>query len=320
MRYLYILIAGLLITGTASAQKDTSWVTGGTIGINFSQTSLTNWAAGGENSIAINSLVNVFAKYKKGRTAWDNSLDMGYGMLKAGEKDFRKNDDRIDFLSKLGYDATEHNKWFYTALLNFKSQFASSYEYPTDTTKVQISKFAAPAFLMFAIGMDYKPKDYFSLFLSPITMKTTMVNDGVLADAGAFGVEGAEFDALGNKTKDGDKVRYELGAYLNAKFQKDVFTNVNFLTKLDLFSNYANNPQNIDVSWEVLIAMKINKFLSASINTNLVYDDDITIQEYEVVNGFRIPKTIKTQTGDVPVAGPRVQFREVLGIGLSAKF
>ena len=126
MRYLYILIIGILITGTANAQKDTSWVTGGTIGINFSQTSLTNWSAGGENSLAINSLVNVFAKYRKGKAAWDNSLDMGYGMLKAGEKDFRKNDDKIDLLSKFGYDATDQSKWFYTALFNFKSQFASS--------------------------------------------------------------------------------------------------------------------------------------------------------------------------------------------------
>ncbi len=320
MRKLYILIAGLLISFNALAQKDTSWVTGGTIGINFSQTSLTNWSAGGENSLAINSLVNVFAKYRKERAAWDNSLDMGYGMLKAGEKDFRKNDDRIDLLSKFGYDATNHNKWFYTALFNFKSQFASSYEYPTDTTKIEVSKFAAPAFMLFALGMDYKPKDYFSVFISPLTIKTTLVNDKVLADAGAFGVDGAEYDALGNKTKDGDQIRNELGAYLNAKFQKDVLTNVNFLTKLDLFSNYANNPQNIDVSWEVLIAMKINKFLSASINTNLVYDDDITIQEYEVVNGFKVPKTIKTQNGEVPIAGPRVQFREVLGVGLSVKF
>lgn len=317
MKYIYLLIAGLIISFSAIAQ-DTTWTTGGIYTLNFNQTSLTNWSAGGENSIAANSLLNVFAKYRKNRAAWDNSLDLGYGLLKAGEKDFRKSDDKIDLLSKFGYDATSKNKWFYSALFNFRSQFTNSFEYPTDTTKNLISKFAAPAYILFALGMDYKPKDYFSVFISPLTMKTTLVMDQDLADAGSFGVEKATYDSLFKKTADGENIRMEYGAYINAKFQKDVLTNVNFLTKLDLFSNYAENPQNIDVNWEVLIAMKINKYLSASINTQLIYDDDITIQEYDVVNGFKIPK-LKSD-GVTPVSGPRVQFREVLGIGLSVKF
>ncbi|MEP7265603.1 MAG: DUF3078 domain-containing protein [Bacteroidota bacterium] len=318
MKYIYALIICLFIGSSSYAQTDTSWVTGGVFTLNFNQTSLTNWAAGGENSIAGNSLLNVFAKYKKNRLAWDNSLDLAYGLLKAGEKEFRKSDDKIDLLSKLGYDANDKNKWFYTVLFNFKSQFTNSYEYPTDTTKVLISKFAAPAYILLALGMDFKPNPALSVFISPITMKTTVVSDQDLADAGAFGVDPAEFDATtGAKTKDGEMVRMEYGAYINAKFQKDVMTNVNFLTKLDLFSNYADNPQNIDVNWEVLIAMKINKYLSASINTNLIYDDNVTIQEYDVINGYKIPKFNSDGT---TVAGPRVQFKEVIGVGLSMKF
>lgn len=323
MKYIYILIICLCIGSASYAQtdatpKDTSWTTGGVFTLNFNQTSLTNWAAGGENSIAANSLLNIFAKYKKNRLAWDNSLDLSYGLLKAGEKDVRKSDDKIDLLSKLGYDANDKNKWFYTLLFNFKSQFTNSYEYPTDTTKVLISKFAAPAYILLALGMDYKPNPALSVFISPLTMKTTLVTDQDLADAGAFGVDPAEFDAVtGAKTKDGETTRMEYGAFLNAKFQKDVMPNVNFLTKLDLFSNYADNPQNVDVNWEVLIAMKINKFLSASINTNLIYDDNVTIQEYDVVNGYKIPKF---NADGSPDAGPRVQFKEVIGVGLSVKF
>lgn len=317
--YIYIL-AFLLLTGNVSAQDslavDTAWKTGGVFTLNFNQTSLTNWAAGGENSIAANSLLNVFAKYKKNRTAWDNSLDLAYGLLKAGEKDVRKSEDKIDLLTKYGYDATGKSKWYYTALFNFKSQFTSGYEYPTDTTKILVSEFAAPAYFLFALGMDYKPKDHFSLFVSPITVKATMVNNQDLADAGAFGVEGAEFDTAGVKLKDGENLKTELGAYVNAKFQKDVLTNVNLLTKLDLFMNYED-PAHIDVNWEVLLAMKINKYLSASINTQLIYDHDITIQEYDVVNGFKVPKVNPDGT---PVAGPRVQFKEVIGVGLSVKF
>jgi hypothetical protein len=318
--YIYIL-AFLLSAGGAIAQDtiphDTTWTKGGVLTLNFNQTSLTNWAAGGDNSIAANALLNVFAKYKKKRTAWDNSLDLGYGLIKPGEKDVRKSDDKIDLLSKFGYDATNKNKWFYTLLFNFKSQFTAGYEYPTDTTKVLVSDFAAPAYFLLALGMDYKPNAYFSLFISPLTMKTTLVSNQDLADAGAFGVDKAEFNAAGVKIKDGENVRSEYGAYLNAKFQKDVMTNVNLLTKLDLFSNYTEDPQHIDVNWEVLLAMKINKFLSASINTQLIYDHDITIQEYNVVNGFKIPKVNPDGT---PVAGPRVQFKEVIGIGLSVKF
>jgi hypothetical protein len=318
--YIYIFIL-LIFSGKTFAQdslaRDTSWKTGGVFNLNFNQTSLTNWAAGGENSIAANSLLNIFAKYKKNRCAWDNSLDLAYGLLKAGEKDIRKSEDKIDLLSKFGYDANNKNKWFYTALFNFKSQFTTGYEYPTDTTKMLVSEFASPAYFLFALGMDYKLKDYFSLFISPLTLKATIVNNEDLADAGAFGVDKAEYDPAGIRIKAGENLRTEYGAYLNAKFQKDVLTNVNLLTKLDLFSNYSEDPQHIDVNWEVLIAMKINKYLSASINTQLIYDHDVTIQEYDVVNGFKIPKINPDGT---PVAGPRVQFKEVIGVGLSMKF
>jgi len=308
----------LLFIACATNAQDTLWHSGGIISLNFNQTSLTNWAAGGESSVAANGLVNLFAKYKLKRIAWDNSLDLGYGLLKSGEKDIRKNEDKIDLTSKFGYDINNKNKLFYTALFNFKSQFTPGYEYPTDTTKIKISDFAAPAYMLFSLGIDYKPYDYFSVYISPLTLKTTIVNDQDLADAGAFGVDKATYDLAGNKISDGETIRNEFGAYLNAKFQKDVVTNVNLMTKLDLFSNYENNPQNIDVNWEVLIAMKINSFLTASIGTQLVYDDDIDIQEYDVQNGFRIPKL--REDGITPLMGPRVQFKEVIAIGLSYKF
>src|SRR5688572_8365237 len=128
MKYLYTLLIVICSCITAYSQ-DTTRTKGGLISLSFNQTSLTNWAAGGENSIAANGLLNLFAKYKKNRMAWDNSLDLAYGLLKAGEKDLRKSDDKIDLLSKFGYDATNKNKWFYSVLFNFKSQFTESFEY-----------------------------------------------------------------------------------------------------------------------------------------------------------------------------------------------
>ena len=315
-----LILFSLLLTIfnlTVFAQKDSTWHTGGLVALNFNQTSLTNWAAGGENSLAATGLVNLFAKYKKNRTAWDNSLDLAYGILKSGEKDVRKNEDKIDFLSKFGLDVADKSKLAYAVLFNFKSQFDNGFSYPTDTSKYLISKFAAPAYFLLALGIDYKPNKDFSLFISPLTAKITLVNDQTLADQGSFGVDPAEYDASGKKIKDGKKTRNEFGAYLNARYQKEILTNVNLLTKLDLFSNYSKNPQNIVVNWEILLAMKINKFMSASISTQLIYDDNVNIQQYESKNGFLVPKI---DAAGNPISGPRVQFKEVLAIGLAYKF
>lgn len=321
MKKLIFIFLVFVVVQANSQTKDTSWTTGGIATLNFNQTTLTNWAAGGENSVAATALLNIYANYRKNRVALDNSLDLAYGLIKPGDADIRKNEDKIDFLSKFGYDATNKNKWFYSALFNFKSQFVEGFNYPNDS--VAISKFAAPAYVLLALGMDYKPNKDFSLFISPLTAKMTFVNDQDLADAGAYGVDKAEYEidvvtSTSTKTKDGEKFRGEFGAYLNAKYQKDVVTNVNLLTKLDLFSNYANNPQNIDVNWEVLIAMKINKFLTASISTQLIYDHDINIPEFKTENGVKVPKL--RDDGVTAVVGPRTQFKEVIGIGLAYKF
>ena len=311
-KYILLIICSAIVLrahAQTPATADTLWRKGGIFAINFNQVSLTNWAAGGENSVALSAIGNMYANYKHERTAWDNSLNLAYGLTKQGDQDFRKNDDKIDFTSKLGYDATKESKWYYTFLLNFKSQFASGYSY-TDSTKTEISKFAAPAYTVFAIGMDYKPSNNFSLFLSPITLRTTIVNDQKLADAGAYGVDKAVYDANLVRVKKGKQMRNEVGAYLNAKYMKDIMTNVSFMTKIDLFSNYADKPQNVDVNWEVLIAMKVNKFITASINTQLIYDDNTPVPIYSGSGSSK--KLIGT--------GPRTQFKQAFGVGFAWKF
>ena len=284
----------ILFSTITNAQSDSAkiWKKGAVVGINLSQTSLTNWQGGGQNSLAANALFSGFTNYKKGRNTWDNSLDLGYGLLQQGSSKVIKSDDKIDFNSKYGRYAFKH--WYYSALLNFKSQMAPGYSYPNDVDV--ISRFLAPAYILASIGMDYKPNDYFTMFISPITQKTTIVNDSKLNAVGAFGVDS------------GKVIRSEYGAYARFQFQKDVFTNVNFKTKLELFSNYLNNPQNIDVNWETLLSMKVNKYISATFSTTLIYDHDINIP------------VDKNNDGVVEKSGPRVQFREVLGVGLSYKF
>jgi len=283
-----------------------AWKKGGIGTLNFSQTSFSNWAQGGENSLSATVLFNLFANYKKGKSAFDNSLDLTYGFLQSGKSDFRKNDDKIELSSKYGYKTNDH--WYYATLLGFKSQMTQGYNYPNDS--VIISDFFAPAYITLSTGMDYKPNDNYSFFISPISGKITLVNNQMLADAGAYGVEGAVFDTAGIRISKGKNVRYEFGALTSFKIKQVITENIVLTSKLDLFTNYFENPQNIDVNWDVLLGFKVNKFVSASVSTTLIYDHDIPVPIYHTVNGVRM------QTG----SGPRTQFKEVLAIGFSYKF
>jgi len=295
-----------------TAKDDTTqgWKTGGTFGANFTQVSLSNWAGGGQSSVSLNGLLDLFANYKKGNSAWDNNLTLGYGETQIGGSEWVKAEDRILFNSKYGKKASEH--WYYAGLLNFKSQFAPGFSDPEETEK--ISDFMAPGYLLAAIGMDYKPSENLTVFISPFTTKLTVVSIQELADAGAFGVEAAEFDDLGNKTKDGENTRIEAGGYLRMLYKRDIAKNVSYQTNLDLFSNYSNNPQNIDVNWDNLISMKINKYLSTTITTSLIYDDDIDITETDSNGNDRIDENGNT------IFGPRTQFKYVLAVGFQYKF
>lgn len=274
------------------------WRRGVVFALTLSQTSLKNWAAGGQNSLAVNGLLNSFANYKSGKTIWDNSLDIGYGVLKQGkETDYVKTDDKIDFLSKYGRQA--FGNFYYAALLNFKTQFAIGRDYAGDTSK--ISNFFAPAYLIGALGLDYKPTRYFSAFFAPLTGKITIVSDNDLSSSGAFGVE------------PGDKSKVEFGGYLRFiysrnDFKNEFLKNVSFTSKIDFFSNYLRDPQNIDISWETLIALKVNRFIAVNISTHLLYDDDIKIE------------TDTNNDGRIDESAPRVQFKEILGVGFTLQF
>lgn len=311
-RILGLLIFFLVFSSNLFAQADTSkfWTDGGFISIVFNQISLTNWAKGGESSLSSTAFLNLFANYKKDGLQWDNSLDMAYGIQSGEELGLRKNEDKIDLNSKLGLNA--FNEVFYTALLNLKTQFTYGYNYPNDSDVV--SKFFAPGYLITSLGLDYKPIDYFSVYLSPATGRFIFVLDQKLADQGAYGVDKAVYDNNGNIIENGKMIKPEFGAYLKAIFKKDVIENVNLESKIALFNNYTDkdpgNRKNIDVDWETNIMMKINKFITANIILHLIYDENIKIPIYEKING------VKTKVGE----GSRLQIKEVFGLGFSIKF
>ena len=271
-----------------------AWKFSGVSGLNLAQTSLTNWAAGGENSVAWNLYLNASANYKKGDWSWDNALITDFGKTFTTSNKWLKSVDKLNFSTKIGRNISKH--WSISALGDFLTQFARGYDSDTNPNipgnkDKYISTLLAPGYLTLALGADYKPNEDFSLLLSPITGKMTFVLDNRLSAAGAFGV------------KPGKKTLAEVGALAVANYKRKLAENINLVTKLTLFTPYNENFGNIDVNWDMMIAFKINKFLTTTLTTNLVYDDDI--------------KTVDAAGNQ---RGAKVQFREVLGLGLAYSF
>jgi hypothetical protein len=258
--------------------------------VGFTQTSLTHWAQGGENSVSVKAVLNIFKDYSKGKFTWNNYLGAAYMVQKQQSTGWRKADDKLNLFTKAGMYAWK--KWDYTGLLEYKSQFAKGYGYPNDS--VYISKFMAPGYFQLSIGLNYKPVDYFSVLISPIGARLTVVTDKKLSDAGAYGVKAGENSLL------------QAGASLNALFKKDLMKNVNFMSKLDLFSDYLNNPQNIIVGWENNLLLKVNKYISVNLATMLIHDNNIPYVD---------PKDPAKEQ-----QGARAQFMETLSVGFAYSF
>ena len=296
--------AALKVEGdNLKAANDTAakhWKTGGIISLSGQEVSLTNWASGGQSAIAVGSMFNMYAKYHKGKIIWSNNIILGYGVIKQStNKDWLKTDDRIQLTTKVGRQAFK--RAYYSALGDFKTQFAPGYNYPNDSNK--ISNFLAPAYALIAIGMDFEVDSNLSFFISPATLRVTIVNDDTLAKEGAYGVQGDVKNASGQIITHYRNNREQFGGYFKMQYRRNIMQNVSLGTTLELFSDYLHNPQNLYVNWTTLIVMKVNKYISATFNTQLIYDPAVKIKQT-----------------DGTLQGPRVQFKQVLDVGLAYKF
>ncbi|MCO5237515.1 MAG: DUF3078 domain-containing protein [Chitinophagaceae bacterium] len=267
------------------------WKKGGLFSININQGALSNWAAGGDkSSLSVASLLNLYAFYKKDRQIWDNTLDIAYGFVNTTSLGSRKADDRFDFLSKYGYQFSK-DSWYASALLNFRTQFTKGYTYPGDDPKVLTSNFFSPAYILVSPGVTYQPNSNFSVSLSPVTGRWTVVSDKVLSDAGAFGVD------------PGKTIKTEFGAFGTVNYKANISENASYAGRLDLFSNYLHNPQNIDLYMTNMLLVKVTKLITVSLSLDMIYDDDV-----------------KSVNAEGNPAGPKVQLKELMGIGLSYRF
>lgn len=296
MKFRFCLIAVVLFctANTLSAQSDTTyWTSGGFVALTFSNVTLSkSWSAGGVASVSVNGATGLFANYAKDRTTWESSLDLGYGMINQDKQGFEKSDDKINLVTKYGYQIKKGNsKWFFSGLLDFRTQFAQGTVAAADgVSDSTISNFMAPGYLTVGLGVDYKPNKKISFNYIPLTGKFTFVNDQELADKGAYGVD------------PGEKLRAELGSFLRIKYKDEIIKNVNLESRLELFTNYIESFGVIDVNWQNTVVMKVNKVLSANLFTHLLYDEDI--------------KTGGTESDPEAV----VQFKSVFGVGLAYNF
>ena len=283
------------------------WTEKNAVGVNFNEVAFVNWNAGGNNSIAANFYGNFERNYKKELLSWKTNASIRYGLNAQEGRELRKTDDQIMFNSTAGYRRDSTSNFRYSAKFNFNTQFASGYRYPN--TQNPISKFMAPGYAFLGIGTEYTdPKEDLTIYLSPVTQKSTFVLDQGFANDGRFGVKPAVRDEEGNIIEKGEMVRTEFGMLLTSGFSKEIFSNVKVDNQLSLYSDYLNNFGNIDVDWELNINLTVNDFVKASIGSHLKYDDDIKVQ------------ADTNDDGELENLGPKIQFKQMLGVGVVYEF
>ncbi len=263
-----------------------AWTKGAVYSINVGQGSLSNWAAGGDDfSLSIATALNLYGFYKKDKHSWDNTLDINFGYVNTSSLGSRKNDDRFDLLSKYGHAIS--NKFSMGGAFNVRSQLLKGYTYK-DTVRRFSSDFMSPGYVLVSLGMDYKPVKELSIFASPVTSRWVIVRDDTLSAKGEYGVD------------PGSRSMNELGAFATINFQKPFNKYISYKGRLDLFSNYKRDPQNVDLYMTNMFTTKVARILAFTWSVDMIYDDDVRL------------------FGDEKDA-PALQLKSLFGIGLQVK-
>lgn len=271
------------------------WKNRNSFGLDISEAAFLNWNAGGNNSVSGLIKVNLYRSYKKIHTLWNNELFIRYGLNSQQDREVRKTDDKLQVNSTFGYRKDTLTNWYYSVKFNFNTQFTDGFSYPN--IEKPISRLFAPAYLFFGAGAYYDlKKESFSLYLSPFTLKSTLVLDETLSNEGVFGV-----------TK-GKKSRNEFGALVQTSWDTEVIKNVIMKTNLSLYSDYLKDFGNVDVKWDLNFDLIINKYIQTNIGAYLIYDNDIKFKE-DIDND-----------GELETLGARLQLKQLLGIGVLVTF
>lgn len=277
--FLFALVIGINDTQAQENIEDTpkeGWTKTGNISLLLNQSSFTNWLAGGQNNLAGNLGINYDLNYIKSDWTWDNKLIAAYGITKIKGQDTQKTDDRLELNSLLGKKMS--NFWYYSAFINFKTQLESGFDVDSD---IKTSHFLSPAYLQIGPGFLWKKSKNLKINIAPTTARFIFVHKHFTALRESFGVE------------QGETSRFEFGAAIGAYYKLNIMENVTMENILNLYTNYLEDTQNVDLDYTMNLVMSINKYLSANLSFQTIYDDN-------AFQGF--------------------QIREVFGLGINYGF
>lgn len=277
------------------------WEKKNMLGFDISEIAFVNWNAGGTSSVSGLLKTKITRVYTNDNYNWSNELIMRYGLNKQDGIAVRKTDDVFQLNSAFGYRKDTLSNWYHTAKFNFNTQFTNGYSYPN--TAISISKPFAPAYIFLGLGAEYatKKKDKL-LYISPLTSKMTFVLDQRLANQGAFGVTKAVYDVNGNLIIPGEKSKIELGFLITGLYKQEILKNVIFENRISLYSDYINRFGNIDIDNDLAINLVVNDHIKTNVGLHIIYDDDIKAKQE--VEGTQV------------TVGPRLQLKQVLGVGI----
>jgi len=279
------------------------WSYGGKIYTGFSETFINDyWARGGSTSASILSTFNYYAHYMKEKLKWENSLDAKLGMIfylpdpnstNPNERISHKNSDNLDLSSKLGVSAFK--KWYYSTEMVFKTQFFNGYKNRTDVNPA--SAFLSPAYLNFSIGLDYKPNTNFSLFLSPVSLKTIIVTNPMV-NKSTYGLT------------DNQSIKSQMGAYGKLDHSRKFSNDISMITKNTVFINFSQDENGEplwykvpDLDSETTLNFKVNQFVTTTVNAHFIYDKNV--------------KSEWTDRQGVKQKGTRLQIKQYLTLGFT---
>lgn len=277
---------------------ETPWSIGGDGNVGFTQTYLSNWSKGGKSAISMLLVLKGFANYSTldGKIKWENSGEIRNGWMRTGGSDTegkkyesQKNDDKFEVISRFGVSAFK--EWYYSAEVDFETQFFYGYKYPTSTNPSPISGFLAPAKTMFKIGLDYKPNNNLSVFLSPITSKSVFIRDTVKINKDNFNIPA------------GKRKLWVPGLNADISYKANIMPNISYEMKYKMFINYTAPFEKFDINWENLVVMKVNDYIDVRMMFHLIYDDDVLF-------------TVKNSEG-IEIKKPKLQVKELITVGFS---
>lgn len=288
-------------------EKVSYWKETKKIGLNLSEVAFVNWHSGGNNSFSALFHALFQWKYKKELLNWNSVMNVKYGVNAQEGREIRKTEDNLEIISNFGYRRDSVSNFYYSAKFNFNTQFTYGYRYPN--TMDPISKFMAPGYAFLGVGTEYSsPTEDLTVYVSPVTEKSTFVLDQELANEGMFGVRPAIRDEEGNIIREGQKVRTQFGFLVSSDFSTPVYENIGLRNQLRLYSDYLNKFGNIDIDWELAVDLKVNDYVRANVGSHLKYDDDIKF------------KDDRDGDGELETGGPRIQWKQLLGVGIIYEF